>query len=172
MTRQLRVSFAAAAVLALRAAPARAAEENLEIIPEPVPLLILLGLFVVLVPLLDKMLFAPLLGVIEEREARIEGARERAAALAQQAHALVAKHDEAVRSVREAANAERVHVLEEARRSHQQAIAEARREAERQMAATRADVEAAIEAARRELRAEAEPLAREVAERLLGRSLS
>lgn len=175
MIRPHRALVAAGAALVagllLTAAPAHAAE-GLELVPKPQRLVVLLVLFVVLVPLLNALLFRPLLAVLEERGARIEGARARAADLARRAAELVAQHDAAVRQVREVAQRERAGAVDEARRAHQAAIGEARAEAERQIAATRADVGAALDAARARLRGEAEPLAREVAARLLGRSLS
>jgi F-type H+-transporting ATPase subunit b len=171
MTPQLRALLGVAPLLAV-AAPARAAEGGLQLVPEPERLVFLLVLFVVLVPLLNALLFKPLLGVLDERGRRIEGARSRAAQLVTQAAALAARHDEAVGTVRAAANGERVQAVEEARRAHQAAIAAARAEAERQIAATRGEVGAALEGARSHLRADAESLAREVAARLLGRSVS
>jgi F-type H+-transporting ATPase subunit b len=170
MTRPVRA--AAALAVALGAAPAQAAEGGLQIFPDPARLVLLLALFVVLIPILNGLVFRPLLGVLEERERRIEGARTRAGELAEQAGELVARHDSAVRDVRQAANAERAAAVEEARRAHQRALAEARAHAELQMAGTRADVESAVESARSSLRREAEPLAREAAERLLGRRLA
>jgi F-type H+-transporting ATPase subunit b len=163
--------LALVAGLLLAAAPAHAAE-GLELVPRPQRLLALLVLFVLLVPLLDALLFRPLLAVLDERGSRIEGARARAAELARRAAELASQHDAAVRQVREAAQRERAGAVDEARRAHQAAIAEARAEAERRIAATRAEVGAALAAARAQLRGEAAPLAREVAARLLGRSLS
>ena len=154
------------------AGPARAAEGGLQLVPEPERLIVLLVLFLLLVPLLNALLFKPLLGVLEERGRKIEGARARASELATRTAALVAQHDEAVQAVRQAAHHERAKFVDEARQGHQAAIGAARAEAERQLAATRTEIGAAVEAARAELRAAAEPLARQAAERLLGRTLS
>lgn len=151
------------------ATPAQAAA--LELVPEPSRLLFLLVLFVLLVPLLNALLFKPLLAVLEERDRRIEGARARAAQLATNAAALVTKHDEALHAARERFNDERTRTLEDARDTHQAAIHEARQHAERELSATREQVGTALDAARTQLRAEAEPLARDVAERLLGRGI-
>jgi F-type H+-transporting ATPase subunit b len=159
-----------AAVLA--AGPARAAEGGLQLVPEPERLIFLLVLFLVLVPLLNGLLFKPLLGVLEERGRRIEGARARASELSARAATLVAQHDQAVQSVRQAAHQERASFVDEARRAHQAAIGQARQEAERQLVATRGEIAHALDGARSELRAAAAPLAREAAEKLLGRSLS
>jgi F-type H+-transporting ATPase subunit b len=170
MTRHHRVF--AVALGALAPWPAHAAEGGLTIMPDPARLVALLVLFVALVPLLNALLFRPLLEVLEDRERRIEGARTRATELATQAGSLLELHAAAVREVREAANAERRKAVEEARAAHQSAVAEARRLAEREVTATRSEVGAALEAARASLRADAESLAREVAERLLQRRLA
>jgi len=174
MTRQHHAPvLVSAALLGLFGAlPARAAEHGLQIIPEPKPLLALLLLFLVLVPLLDRVLFTPLLRVLDEREARIAGARSRAGELAEQSLELLARHDAAVAAVREEANAERLKSLGNARLAHQEAVAAAREQAEREIVATRTDVEGTLAAARARLRRDAEPLAREIAERLLGRGLA
>jgi F-type H+-transporting ATPase subunit b len=171
MTRHPRAAAVLGAVLCA-AGPARAAEGGLQLVPEPERLIALLLLFLVLVPVLNALLFKPLLGVLEERGRRIEGARARAAELSTRSAALVAQHEEAVQAVRQAAHHERAKFVDEARRAHQAAIAGARADAERQLAATRSEIGAAIDTARNELRAAAEPLARQAAERLLGRSLS
>lgn len=170
MTRQQRALVVLGASL-LAASPAQASE-GLQLVPDPKRLVFLLLLFIVLVPLLNALLFRPLLAVLEERSARIDGARARAGELASRAAALVAKHDEAVRAAREASQRERARAVDEARRAHQAAVGTARGEAERQIAETRSEIGAALGGARTQLRAEAEPLAREVAARLLGRSLS
>lgn len=170
MTRHHRALAVLGAVV-LAAGPARASE-GLELVPEPQRLIFLLVLFLVLVPLLNLLLFKPLLGVLEERGRRIEGARARAAELSTRAGTLVAQHEEAVQAVRQAAHQERAKFVDDARQVHQGRIGEARREAERRLAQTRAEIGAALDAARAELREAAAPLAREAAERLLGRRLS
>jgi len=171
MTRHPRALAVLGAAVVLAAGPARASG-GLELVPEPQRLIFLLVLFLVLVPLLNFLLFKPLLGVLEERGRKIEGARARAAELANRAAALVDQHDAAVQGVRQAAHQERARFVDEARRAHQSAIGEARGEAEHRLAETRNEIGAALDAARAQLRSAAGPLAREAAERLLGRSLS
>lgn len=174
MSRRLRALLPELAALAgvLAAAPAQASGEELNIIPDPQRVVVLLVAFTVLVPVLDRLLFRPLLGVLAERDLRINGARTRAAELARDAGDLLARHDAALREARDSANVARTQQVEEARRAQHAAVSEARGEAERRIVATRGDVAAAVDRARSGLAAEAQPLAREVAERLLGRSLS
>jgi F-type H+-transporting ATPase subunit b len=160
--------FAVAALLAPQVAAA--SEDGLDINPDPVRLLLLLALFVILVPVLDRLLFQPLLGVLDAREARIEGARVRATELSQQAAALLARHDDAVRQAREMAHTEHVRLVEEARRAHQATVGEARTTAEHELVGARGEISRAADSVRGALSAEAEPLAREITARLLGRS--
>jgi F-type H+-transporting ATPase subunit b len=149
---------------------ASASEGGLQIIPDPKRLLVLIVLFVALVPILNKLLFQPLLGVLDEREQRIDGARARATELARQAAALVARHDDAIRKARETAHAEQVRVVEAARGQHHTTVGDARKAAEAELAAARAEIARAVDSVRGSLRAEAEPIARDIASRLLGRS--
>jgi len=169
--RALAGAVATVALLALAAPPARAEGGALVIVPNRTTL-VLLAVFVVLVPVVNRLLLAPLMGVLDERESRIEGARRRAAELAEQASALVARHDAAVREAREISNAEHARTVEEARRSQHATVAEARRLAEGEVAGARSRVAAAVESARGALRGEARALAGEMAERLLGRRLA
>lgn len=159
---------AALALLAPRIAAA--SEEGLNIQPDKWTVLLLLALFVILVPVLDRLLFKPLIGVLEAREGRIEGARVRATELSQQAAALLARHDDAVRQARETAHVEQVRLVEEARRAHQATVGEARTTAEREIVGARGEISRNAASVRGALGAEAEPLAREITARLLGRS--
>jgi F-type H+-transporting ATPase subunit b len=168
-TPAVRAGFAAAATLLLPAI-AHAAEGGLQIIPDLSRLIPLLILFVVLVPILNALLFRPLLRVLDEREQRIDGARTRAAELSRQAAELVARHDEAIRQARELAHGEQVRHVEQARSQHHATVGEARRQAEQQITTARIDIARVAESARTALGAEAQQLAREIAARLLGRS--
>lgn len=160
----------AAAVLVLAPSLAHAAEGGLSILPDVPRLVALLVLFLVLLPILNTLLFQPLLRALAERDARIAGSRARAADLAQQAATLLARHEDAIRQAREKAHAEQVQVVEQARSEHHAAVGTARGEAERQLADARAEVSRAADGVRGSLRAEAESVAREIAARLLGRS--
>lgn len=167
----LQASVGATALL-LDPALARASEGGLQIIPDPTRLLALLVLFALLVPVLNRLLFQPLLQVLDEREQRIEGARTRATELAQQAAALVARHDDAIRKARETAHADQLRVIEAARGQQQSTVGEARKTAEGEIAAARGEIARVIDSVRASLRADAEPIARDIASRLLGRSAS
>jgi F-type H+-transporting ATPase subunit b len=160
----------AATVLVLAPSLAHAAEGGLSILPDVKRLVVLLVLFLVLLPILNALLFQPLLRALEARDARIAGARARAADLAQQAATLLARHDDAIRQARERAHAEQVQIVEQARSDHHAAVGAARGEAERQLAEARVEITQAATGVRGSLQAEAESIAREIAARMLGRS--
>lgn len=165
-----RLVGALAAAIALLAPGAAHAAGALNIIPEWRKVVQLLVVFVIFVPVLNVLLFQPLLRVLEEREKRIDGARTRARDLASQAGTLLARHDEAIRSAREVAHVEQMQIVEQARGTHRSTVGEARAVAEQEVAAARAELARAADGVRASLGAEAEPLAREIAARLLGRS--
>lgn len=169
------VSSTATGVLALffgllAALPAHAATESLEIFPDQ-RIFYLIVLFVLLVFPVNKLLFHPLFRVLEERDARIEGARKRADEVGVQAEATLERYRSEVRSAREAVESDRKAVLEQARREQAQLTGGVRSEAEATISRSREEVARALELARSQLREQAQALAREAAARVLGRSL-
>ncbi len=132
----------------------------------------LILLFAVLAPLLHRFIFAPLVEILEERDRRIVGARERAAQLAAEAEQLLGRYDAAVRETRERANAARKGEAERARTASHERVAAAREAAEAHTRAGRQEVKQALANAQPELRTEAQALAAEIASRLLGRELA
>ena len=159
-------------LVGLGAAPARAAEGGLVLVPDPRILVLLVAVFVGLRYILHPLLVEPLTRVLEEREARIEGARDRAARIGGEAEELHGRYREALQRTRAEIEADRRRALAEARSQQQRVTQEARAEAERETVRARQEVEAALAEARGGLRGAAEVLAREAAERILGRSLS
>jgi F-type H+-transporting ATPase subunit b len=176
-----RTIVSAALLLAVAlAAPAHAAEGGLEIFPDlflgASPLesryVHLLVLFVLLIVPVNHLVLKPLLGVLDERAARIEGARKRASEIGTQADAVFGRYQAAIEAARKQAEELRNHALDGARGDQARILAEARRAAEAEMSAARSGVAGALDGARTSLRAQSETLAREAAERVLGRTLS
>lgn len=128
--------------------------------------------FFLLVYPVNKLIFKPIFRVLDERDGKIAGTRERAERLFGEADEVLARYEGSVREVRAEAEQARKQVLEGARGDGGSKTAQARGEAEREVAAARAEIAEALEAARGELRAQTEGLAREVASQALGRSLS
>jgi F-type H+-transporting ATPase subunit b len=163
-------TISALAIGLLAALPAQAAGDSLEIFPDE-RVFYLIALFVLLVFPVNKLLFHPIFRVLDEREARIEGARKRADEVGAEAEATLGRYRSALRSAREEAEGDRKQVLEEARREQAQLTGSVRSEAEAEINRAREAVAGALDDARSQLREQAQELAREAATRVLGRSL-
>ena len=159
-------------LLALAASPAAAAEDGLVIFPEFSQMIPLMVLFVLLIFPANKLIFQPLLDVLEERAAQIEGARAKARDVSSEAEEVLGRYQAAVTVARTDAEGARRGALETARREQARLTGEARGQAERQVGEAREQVASAAEAARAELRGDAEQLARDAASQVLGRGLS
>jgi F-type H+-transporting ATPase subunit b len=164
------VTISALAVALLVAVPAQAAGASLEIFPDQ-RIFYLIVLFILLIFPVNKLLFHPIFQVLDEREARIEGARKRANEVSADAEATLDRYRSAVRSAREDAESGRKEVLEQARRQQAELTGSVRSEAEATINRAREDVAGALDDARSQLRQQAQDLAREAATRVLGRSL-
>jgi len=162
-------TFPALAIGLLVALPVQAAGDSLEIFPDE-RVFYLIVLFVLLVFPVNKLLFHPIFRVLDERDARIEGARKRAAQIGAEAEATLGRYRSAVRSAREEAESDRKQVLEEARREQAELTGSVRSEAEAEINRAREEVAGALDDARSRLREQAQELAREAATRVLGRS--
>lgn len=169
MRRAVRQTLFGASVL-LAATPALAAGD-LVLIPQ-VPLLVsLIVLFLVLVLPVNKFLLQPLLKVLDEREERIQGTRNKADSLEREATEILDRYETAVRAVREESEQQRRGVLEGARGQSSETTGAAREAAERQIDEARRDVGSALEQARIGLRSQAQDLAQQAASQVLGRAL-
>jgi F-type H+-transporting ATPase subunit b len=132
----------------------------------------LIAFFALLIAPVDRLLFQPLLRVLDERAQRIEGTRGRASRLVRQAEELLSRYERSVRETRDEAELQRKRALEAARAQGGARTSSARGEAEREIEAARGEILAALAGARAALRAEARELANEAAARVLGRPLS
>lgn len=148
------------------------AADGLVLVPEGPLLIVLIVAFAVLVFPVNALVFKPLFRVLEEREARIDGARARAAEIEVEANALLERYREAIRESREETESRRRSELEVARTEQGARSDQARSAAQEVIGQGRVELEAWLGEARRELRQNAGPLAQIVAERVLGRGLS
>jgi F-type H+-transporting ATPase subunit b len=121
---------------------------------------------------LDRLLFRPLLRVMEERQRAISSARDLAERSANEARIASAEFERRTTEAR----AELYRQMDEMRRTamaERAAILErTRAEAEAEIAAASAQLQVQAEEARRRLSAEADTLGAAVAERILGRKAS
>jgi F-type H+-transporting ATPase subunit b len=125
-----------------------------------------------LVAIVNRLLFQPVLRVMHEREGAIASARELARASAAKAEHAAAEYEARTG----AARAEVYREMDETRRAALDArtdiLAQTRREAEAAVVAARERVQTDAEAARRALAAEADRLGGTIVERVLGRRAS
>ena len=167
-------SFASRALpvaFVLAALPAQASDK-LTLEPDLLVTSVLLVSFILLISPLNRLIFQPLLKVMEERDQQIVGARARADHVQTQAQEALERYEDSIRTAHEAATVERRRVLDVAREELQAITRGAKSEADRELGRARDDLEGAVVEARESLRGSAEELASLAAERILGRSLS
>lgn len=171
----MRVPFAAAALL-LAAAPALASggEEGggLSLItPKPGLMIWTTLTFFVVLFVLSRVAWKPLLAAVAERERVIEGNLERARQEHEQAQRLLEEHKALVAQ----AHRDRAEAVERAQRDAERAkseiLDEARRQREKMVEQAKAEVDATVQQARSELRATAVELAIGAAGKLLSQNL-
>jgi F-type H+-transporting ATPase subunit b len=165
-------AFGAFAVVLLLAGDALASEGGLVLFPDPVMLGVLIVIFALLVYPVNQLIFRPIFRVLDERDTKIAGTREKAERLFAEADEVLARYTSSVREVRAEAEQARKQVIQVARSDGGSKTTQARSEAEREVARARQEIAGALDAARGELRARTEGLAREVATQALGRALS
>ena len=161
-----------ATILAVAGDAAAAGGEGLVILPELPMLLLLLVAFAILIFPLNALVFRPIFNILDERDKRIEGTRDRASRLAAEADAALSRYEGAIATAREELEQDRRRQADEARSAHSARTASARAEAEQEIGRARDSVAASLDEARTSLRAQSEGLAREIATRVLGREVS
>lgn len=163
--------LAAGLFLAL-AAPAAAAEgAPVDVFPHLKLMPLTMALFVIVLFPANRLVFQPILRVLDARRERIEGAREEAQRVSKEAEEILSRHEEVVQRARIEADGERRSRLDEARREQVRLTADARNDAEQETTRARQEVSAALVDARARLREQSERLGREAAARVLGREL-
>jgi F-type H+-transporting ATPase subunit b len=150
------------------ALPAHAAGQ-LVLIPELPILLSLIALFVVFMFPLNALVFKPIFRALDERAARIAGARARADYISAEADRVLSRYQDSIRAARAEAESKRKSLVGEARVEHAQIAASARSAAERKVEQARESLKSTLEEARASLRDTTQELARTAAEQILGR---
>ena len=136
-----------------------------------VTLLVQLLNFLLLMFLLNRLLFRPLVRLLDERTARTEGRRAQAVKAEAEADAMLADYEIKLRGARAEADQARSKVLREADSKRQALLEQATAEAAKTVAAIRARVRVETEQARQVLKDQANSLAADAAARILGRSI-
>jgi F-type H+-transporting ATPase subunit b len=128
--------------------------------------------FLLLLAVLYKFMYRPLVGALEGRSAAIQQQLAEAQAAREEAQRELAAMEERIRAAQADAQALRERALREAGELRERLGAEARQEAARLVEAAQAQVAQEVRRARAELRAEVGALATQIAERLVRKSLN
>jgi F-type H+-transporting ATPase subunit b len=133
---------------------------------------VMLGIFLVLLLILWQFLWKPYLRVRDERVARVEGAREKAAQLDADAATRLTRIDTALAEARRTGNAEMGKLRLEAQAREQKIIAEAQEAARKMLVDARVKLDAALATEKVNLQTHTDLLGRQIAEKALGRRLA
>jgi F-type H+-transporting ATPase subunit b len=130
-----------------------------------------MALFVVLFLALKPLLFDPMLKLFEEREKRIEGAKNEAREMYREADEKIAKYEEELVGVKRSAGEERDKLRAEGQRREQAILAKVRAETNTMLDEGKVRIQKEADSLRKELDATSQALAREMASRVLGREV-
>ena len=130
-----------------------------------------LGLFVVLMVLLNKMVFQPFLKSIELREARTDKAREDAADIKLRAEALSTQYRDAIQTARTEAANHRETLRTGGLQQKDSQVAAARAAATANVESAQVKATGQFDVARAALMADVEALSQQVADKVLGRGV-
>ena len=157
---------------ALFAGAAVASEGGLVLLPDwtgKLPVLIVL--FALLMVPVNAILFKPIFQVLDAREERTTGTRERADKVMKDAEETLAGYERVVREARAESEQARKREAAAAREENATVVDAARAESESHLESARTELAATLEQSRRTLGIDARSLADEVASRVLGRAL-
>jgi len=172
---QLKPNWVACGVFvacALIAGAAAASEGDLVLVPDwtgKLPILIVL--FALLMAPVNAILFKPIFQVLDAREERTNGTRQRADKIMKDAEETLAGYERAVREARAEAEQARKREAATAREENATVIDAARAESASHLESAKAELAAALEQSRQILSGDARSLADEAASRVLGRAL-
>ncbi|HEV8306605.1 MAG TPA: F0F1 ATP synthase subunit B [Methylomirabilota bacterium] len=127
--------------------------------------------FLLLLVLLYRFAYRPLVGALEARSAAIKQQLAEAQAAREQAQRQQAEFEGRLQAAHGEAQALRERALREAAETRERLTADARQEATRLLEAARAEIDQDVRRAKSELRAEVGALAIQIAERLIQKSL-
>lgn len=127
--------------------------------------------FLLLLVLLYKLAYRPLLAKMEERTAAIKQQMEEAERAREEGQKSLAEYEARLQAARAEARAIREQALREAQAEQQSLIAAAKEESARLVESARSEIEQGVRRARAQLRQEVGTLAVEIAERLIKREV-
>ncbi len=166
-----RIVASAYLLLGLLSSPAHASEGGGGFINLDKSLLIQVVNFGLLLIVLSKLLYRPLLGKMEERAQAIKKSLEEAQAARAEAQREREEHAAKIQAAHAEAQAIRAAALKEAAEEQRRLVEAARAEAARLVGSAKAELEQDVRRAKQELRREVSDLAISVAERVIRKSL-
>lgn len=158
--------------IALLVLPALAlASEGLNLTPRPAFVLTNLVVVLLLIWPVNRLLIAPLVRVLQEREVRTQGSADEAGSVRAEAASELERLEARRNQARREAAERRATIVARIKAEEQRRLEAARAEAAESLAQVRTSIAAEAEQARASLRNDARSLAQLAAERILGRSL-
>ena len=136
-----------------------------------ITLVIQMVTFLVLMVILDRLLFKPMMRVLNERKARTEGRRQIAADAEAEAGNIWESYEKDIIEAKASADLARVEVIRTAEAKRQAITAVATAESDKVLAEIRARVQADADVARDAVQAQVAGLAQEMAQKVLGRAI-
>jgi F-type H+-transporting ATPase subunit b len=127
-----------------------------------------MGIFVLLIFLLEPLLFQPVLRIVALREEKTEGARARARALEERAGELLKRYEKELERVHRVAAEERERLRQETSALEAEILEQARRSTTKVLEDGRRRIESEVSRIRFDLGRESEQLSRRIVERVLG----
>jgi F-type H+-transporting ATPase subunit b len=127
--------------------------------------------FLILLWILNRFFFKPILKILDERKARIEASEKSVQELEAKAKERWSAYQRQLQEAKLQATAERERIKGEALEEEKRMLEQVRAEAVKRVEETRRKLTEEVERARGALKGQIEPLALEMVERVLGRSL-
>ncbi len=134
-------------------------------------LLIQMVNFLVLLWLLNKFLYKPILGILDERKRRMDDSERSVRELQDRTSKQWEQYQAELQKAKSAATAEKERLKAEAAETERKLLEQARLEASRSVEEARKALEQEIQKARKALGVQADTLGLEMAEKILGRGL-
>lgn len=134
-------------------------------------LLIQIIVFLVLMLVLDRVLFKPMLALLEERKKRTEGRREKAQVAEGQAKEIWEDYQTKLAAARSEAEVVRIELVRQGEAERQRLTDEATAKAEATVTVLKAQVQEQASKAREALATEVDALSKMMAEKILGRAV-
>jgi F-type H+-transporting ATPase subunit b len=128
--------------------------------------------FIILLIILNKLLYRPLMNIIAERREAIEGSHARAKSLEADIEDKMQRYQEQLSEAKKAANEERNKLKKAANEEETKILSEAQGKATARLQAIKAQVGEEAAAASKTLKDESELLAGQIATKILGRELA